>query len=74
LAGTTATSFYPAKPMGCYREGGAIFTDDDEFAAACISIRPHGECKGRYDIVCLGMNGRLDTLQAAVLLAKLKIF
>jgi len=74
LAPATATSFYPAKPLGCYGDGGAVFTDDDDLAAACISIRAHGEGKNRYDIVRLGMNGRLDTLQAAVLLAKLTIF
>jgi len=74
LAPATATSFYPAKPLGCYGDGGAVFTDDDDLAAACISIRAHGEGKNRYDIVRLGMNGRLDTLQAAVLLSKLTIF
>ncbi|HIF10157.1 MAG TPA: DegT/DnrJ/EryC1/StrS family aminotransferase [Sneathiellales bacterium] len=74
LAEATATSFYPAKPLGCYGDGGAIFTDDDELAATCRSIRTHGEGEDRYNIVRLGMNGRLDTLQAAVLLAKLEIF
>ena len=74
LAEVTATSFYPAKPLGCYGDGGAIFTDDDELAAACVSIRAHGEGENRYDIVRLGMNGRLDTMQAAVLLSKLEIF
>ena len=67
LAGATATSFYPTKPLGCYGDGGAIFTDDDELAKDCISIRSHGHGKNRYDVVRLGINGRLDTLQAAVL-------
>lgn len=74
LADITATSFYPAKPLGCYGDGGAIFTDSDELATACISLRAHGHGKQRYDIVRLGLNARLDTLQAAVLLAKLNIF
>jgi UDP-2-acetamido-2-deoxy-ribo-hexuluronate aminotransferase len=74
LADATATSFYPAKPLGCYGDGGAIFTDDDELAATCVSLRDHGKGDGRYDIVRLGLNARLDTLQAAVLLSKLTIF
>jgi UDP-2-acetamido-2-deoxy-ribo-hexuluronate aminotransferase len=74
LAEVTATSFYPAKPLGCYGDGGAIFTDDDELAAACVSLRDHGQGEGRYDIVRLGLNARLDTMQAAVLLSKLTIF
>lgn len=74
LAEATATSFYPAKPLGCYGDGGAILTDDDELASACVSIRSHGQGKNRYDIIRLGMNGRLDTMQAAILLAKLTIF
>jgi UDP-2-acetamido-2-deoxy-ribo-hexuluronate aminotransferase len=74
LAEATATSFYPAKPLGCYGDGGAIFTDDDELAATCISLRDHGQGEGRYDIVRLGLNARLDTIQAAVLLSKLTIF
>jgi dTDP-4-amino-4,6-dideoxygalactose transaminase len=74
LAPATATSFYPAKPLGCYGDGGAIFTDDDELAAICISLRNHGQSADRYDIVRLGLNARLDTMQAAVLLAKLTIF
>ena len=74
LAEVTATSFYPAKPLGCYGDGGAIFTNDDELAAACISLRDHGQGEGRYDIVRLGLNARLDTMQAAVLLSKLTIF
>ena len=74
LAEVTATSFYPAKPLGCYGDGGAIFTNDNELAAACISLRDHGQGEGRYDIVRLGLNARLDTMQAAVLLSKLTIF
>jgi dTDP-4-amino-4,6-dideoxygalactose transaminase len=69
-----ATSFFPAKPLGCYGDGGAIFTNDDDLAALCGSIRSHGQGASRYDNVRIGLNGRLDTLQAAVLLAKLEIF
>jgi dTDP-4-amino-4,6-dideoxygalactose transaminase len=74
LAETAATSFFPAKPLGCYGDGGAVFTDDDELAAVLKSIRNHGQGVDRYDNVRLGINGRLDTLQASVLLAKLEIF
>jgi UDP-2-acetamido-2-deoxy-ribo-hexuluronate aminotransferase len=74
LAEATATSFYPAKPLGCYGDGGAIFTNDDELAAICRSLRDHGQGEDRYDIVRLGLNARLDTMQAAVLLSKLTIF
>jgi dTDP-4-amino-4,6-dideoxygalactose transaminase len=70
----TATSFFPAKPLGCYGDGGAIFTDDDELAATLRSIRVHGQGSDKYDNVRLGLTGRLDTMQAAVLLEKLKIF
>lgn len=69
-----ATSFFPAKPLGCYGDGGAVFTDDDELYELMHSIRVHGQGKDRYDNVRIGINGRLDTLQAIVLLAKLKIF
>ena len=70
-----ATSFYPAKPLGCYGDGGAIFTNDDELAEKCKSIRFHGTTeKDRYHSEVIGLNGRLDTFQAAVLLEKLKIF
>lgn len=69
-----ATSFFPAKPLGCYGDGGAVFTDDDELAALLRSIRVHGKGGDKYDNVRLGINGRLDTLQAAILLAKLDIF
>ena len=70
----TATSFFPAKPLGCYGDGGAIFTDDDALAEAMKSIRLHGKGSDKYDIVRVGINGRLDTLQAAILLEKLAIF
>ncbi|MFZ2089516.1 MAG: DegT/DnrJ/EryC1/StrS family aminotransferase [Desulfobaccales bacterium] len=74
LAETAATSFFPAKPLGGYGDGGAVFTDDDDLAAILKSIRNHGQGIDRYDNVRLGINGRLDTLQAAILLAKLEIF
>jgi UDP-2-acetamido-2-deoxy-ribo-hexuluronate aminotransferase len=74
LAETAATSFFPAKPLGCYGDGGAVFTDDDDLAALLASIRNHGQGADRYDNVRLGINGRLDTLQAAILLVKLEIF
>ena len=69
-----ATSFFPAKPLGCYGDGGAVFTDDDDLAEVLGSIRVHGQGKHKYEHVRIGLNGRLDTLQAAVLLAKLDIF
>jgi dTDP-4-amino-4,6-dideoxygalactose transaminase len=69
-----ATSFYPAKPLGCYGDGGAMFTDDDELAARLRSLRFHGMGGGgQYDNVRVGTTGRLDTIQAAVLLEKLAI-
>jgi dTDP-4-amino-4,6-dideoxygalactose transaminase len=74
LAPVTTTSFFPAKPLGCYGDGGAIFTDDDEMAKLIVSLRNHGAGADRYDNVRIGMNGRLDTIQAAVLIEKLKIF
>ncbi|HWW47653.1 MAG TPA: DegT/DnrJ/EryC1/StrS family aminotransferase [Xanthobacteraceae bacterium] len=74
LADATATSFFPAKPLGCYGDGGAIFTDDAELADILRSIRVHGQGADKYDNVRLGLTGRLDTMQAAVLLEKLKIF
>lgn len=70
----TSTSFFPAKPLGCYGDGGALFTDDDELAAVMRSLRVHGQGSDKYDNVRIGMNGRLDTMQAAVLIEKLKIF
>lgn len=74
LADVVATSFFPAKPLGGYGDGGAIFTNDDELAAALRSIRVHGQGTHKYENVRIGINGRLDTLQAAILLAKLEIF
>ncbi len=68
------TSFFPAKPLGCYGDGGAIFTNNDEVAAVIKSLRVHGQGTDKYDNVRIGMNGRLDTIQAAILLEKLKIF
>jgi dTDP-4-amino-4,6-dideoxygalactose transaminase len=70
----TATSFFPAKPLGCFGDGGAIFTDDAEFAETLRSVRVHGQGSDKYDNIRLGMTGRLDTIQAAVLIEKLKIF
>ena len=70
----TATSFFPAKPLGCYGDGGCLFTDDDRLADTIRSLRVHGQGEDKYDNVRIGMNGRLDTLQAAILLEKLKIF
>lgn len=69
----TATSFFPSKPLGCYGDGGAIFTDDDDMAMILKSLRVHGQGSDKYDNVRIGLNGRLDTLQAAVLIEKLKI-
>ena len=74
IGDVTTTSFFPAKPLGCYGDGGAIFTNDDELAAVLRSIRVHGSGTEKYDNVRIGMNGRLDTMQAAVLIEKLKIF
>ena len=74
LAEVTATSFFPAKPLGCYGDGGALFTDDDELADKLRSLRVHGKGAHKYDNVRIGINGRLDTIQAAVLLEKLPIF
>lgn len=69
-----ATSFFPAKPLGCYGDGGAIFTDDPNLAETLRSIRVHGKGADKYENIRIGINGRMDTLQAAVLLAKLEIF
>lgn len=68
------TSFFPAKPLGCYGDGGALFTDNDEWAVLADSYRVHGKGSFKYDNVRIGMNSRLDTLQAAILLVKLKAF
>ena len=74
LADVAATSFFPAKPLGGYGDGGAVFTDDDGLAEVLRSIRNHGQGSDRYDNIRIGLNGRLDTLQAAILLVKMDIF
>jgi UDP-2-acetamido-2-deoxy-ribo-hexuluronate aminotransferase len=73
-ADATATSFFPSKPLGAYGDGGALFTESAERAALYRSLRTHGEGTTRYEVLHTGMNGRLDTLQAAVLLSKLTVF
>ena len=70
----SATSFFPAKPLGCYGDGGAIFTNDDELAQKMKSIRVHGGGKDKYENERIGINGRLDSIQAAVLLEKIEVF
>ena len=70
----STTSFFPAKPLGCYGDGGAIFTDNDEWDAMIRSLKVHGKGTSKYDNVRIGMNSRLDTLQAAVLLTKFNVF
>jgi dTDP-4-amino-4,6-dideoxygalactose transaminase len=74
LGNINCTSFFPAKPLGCYGDGGMCFTDDDKLAEIMESIRVHGKGGHKYDNVRIGINGRLDTLQAAILLAKFDIF
>lgn len=74
LADIAVTSFFPAKPLGCYGDGGALFTDNDRLAEVLHSIRIHGKGGSKYENVRIGVNGRLDTLQAAILLAKLTVF
>ena len=74
LAQIGCTSFFPAKPLGCYGDGGMCFTDDDNLHEIMMSLRIHGKGTHKYDNVRIGMNGRMDTLQAAVLLAKFDIF
>ena len=74
LADLTCTSFFPAKPLGCYGDGGAVFTDDDDKAEIMRSCRVHGMGRTRYENIRIGMTARLDTMQAAVLDAKLDIF
>lgn len=74
LAAVTTTSFFPSKPLGCYGDGGAIFTDDEALAEIVRSLRVHGRGRDKYDNVRVGTNSRLDTIQAAVLLAKLEVF
>ena len=73
-ADATATSFFPSKPLGAYGDGGALFTESDERAALYRSLRTHGEGTTRYEVLRTGMNGRLDSIQAAVLLSKLTVF
>ncbi|MBM3505673.1 MAG: DegT/DnrJ/EryC1/StrS family aminotransferase [Alphaproteobacteria bacterium] len=74
LAPITATSFFPAKPLGCYGDGGAVFLDDDAIMAKLVSIRVHGQGKSKYQVERIGLNARFDTIQAAVILAKLDVF
>ena len=74
LARMTATSFFPAKPLGCFGDGGALFTDDDDLAAMIKCLRVHGHGSDKYDNVRIGLTARLDTMQAAILIEKLKIF
>lgn len=74
LADITTTSFFPAKPLGCYGDGGAVFMDDERLAEVTRSICLHGKGEAKYDVVRVGVNSRLDTLQAAILLPKLAIF
>ncbi|MEW6441747.1 MAG: DegT/DnrJ/EryC1/StrS family aminotransferase [bacterium] len=69
-----ATSFFPSKPLGCYGDAGAVFTDDDELAGKMSSLRVHGQGSNKYDNIRIGLNARCDTLQAAVLLSKLEAF
>jgi len=70
----TATSFYPAKPLGCYGDGGAVFTDDDDMHKRLVQVRVHGQGRDRNDTVRVGLTARFDSIQAAVLLEKLAIF
>jgi dTDP-4-amino-4,6-dideoxygalactose transaminase len=74
MAPITATSFFPAKPLGCYGDGGAVFTDDEETLSVLKSLRVHGQGRDKYENVRIGINGRMDTLQAAILIQKLTVF
>jgi dTDP-4-amino-4,6-dideoxygalactose transaminase len=74
IGDAAATSFFPAKPLGCYGDGGACFTNDDALKDKLLSLRMHGQGSDRYEHVHVGMNSRLDTIQAAILIEKLKIF
>lgn len=76
LADVGATSFYPAKPLGCYGDGGAVFTNDTNLYETLLSLRVHGQGKtgDKYDNVRIGLNARMDTIQAAILLEKLKLY
>lgn len=70
----STTSFFPAKPLGCYGDGGAVFTDNEEWAVLLSSLKVHGKGSGKYDNIRIGMNSRLDTIQAAILQVKLDAF
>ena len=74
IGDAAATSFFPAKPLGCYGDGGACFTNDDALKDVLLSLRMHGQGDDRYEHVRIGMNSRLDTIQAAILIEKLQIF
>ena len=74
IGDAAATSFFPAKPLGCYGDGGACFTNDDAMKDKLLSLRMHGQGRDRYEHVAIGLNSRLDTIQAAILIEKLKIF
>jgi len=74
IGDAATTSFFPAKPLGCYGDGGACFTNDDDLKDKLLSLRMHGQGSDRYEHVQVGMNSRLDTIQAAILIEKLKIF
>ena len=74
IGDAAATSFFPAKPLGCYGDGGACFTNDDALKDVLLSLRSHGQGSHRYEHVHIGLNSRLDTIQAAILIEKLKIF
>jgi dTDP-4-amino-4,6-dideoxygalactose transaminase len=74
IGDAAATSFFPAKPLGCYGDGGACFTNDDTLKDLLLSLRMHGQGRDRYEHVHIGLNSRLDTIQAAILIEKLKIF
>ncbi len=73
LGDIAATSFFPSKPLGCYGDGGAVFTNDDDIYQLLLSLRVHGKGKTKYDNVRVGLNSRLDSIQAAILLPKLKV-
>jgi len=74
IGDAASTSFFPAKPLGCYGDGGATFTNDDALAETLRSIRVHGQGSDKYENVRIGVNSRLDTIQAAILLEKLSVF
>lgn len=74
LSEIAATSFFPAKPLGCYGDGGAVFTDNEEIIAIMRSLRIHGQGPDKYTNIRIGINGRMDTIQAAIVLSKLSIF